>query len=458
MEEGCSGPLWAWLIFLIFAVINGILSAFSTALRKVQDSGIEKSAREGDKKSVRLMRLIGEPLLFIHAAQAICICLSLLGGWIGFSYFEGLFASFLRSRLSLPGILPDILSAAAMAWVILVVLLSVGYLTPKKIALQHPEKTLYRYEPFVRFLITMIRPVTVPVHALSSLLVRIFGMDPDKDPEEVTEEGIISMVDEAHEHGVIKENEAEMIQNIISFEDTDAKDVMTHRKNIVAIEGTTTLSDAAAFMLKENSSRYPVYEDDIDNIIGIIHLKDAVRMLLSKDRNATIAIEDIPDLVREATVISETRSIDSIFQLMRNKKVHMVIVVDEYGQTSGLITMEDILEEIVGSILDEYDDDEQYIQHAFDNSIVMDGLTPLDRVGEVLQYDFSDSPAETLNGYLTGLLDHVPTAKDKLVQGKKFQFRILRVENHVIKKVRAVRLPERKEGEESCQDIQNSRT
>jgi putative hemolysin len=457
MEDGCTGPLWACLVFLIFIAVNGILSAFTTALRNVQDTEIERKAKEGDGKSVRLMKMIDEPLYAVHSAQAACICLSMAAGFAGYRYFEGKAAAGLREIWPGTGVLPDVIAVLGVLWIVLVIVLSVGYLTPKKIALQHSERTLYRWLPFVLFTMTVMKPVIAPVRAISNLFVRIFRMDPNRDPEEVTEEEIISMVDEAHEHGVIKENEAEMIQNIISFEDTEARDIMTHRKNIAAIEGTATLKEATEIILQGSNSRYPVYEGDIDNIIGIIHLKDAVKMRMKDASNDGIAVEDIPNLVREATIIPETRSIDSIFQLMRSKKMHIVIVVDEYGQTSGLITMEDILEEIVGSILDEYDDDEQYIQHSFDNSIVMDGLTPLDRVGEVLDYDFSGSASETLNGYLTELLDHVPTPKDKFVRGKKFQFRILRVENHVIKKVRAERLPEEK-GEEACQDIQNSRT
>jgi len=456
MEDGSNGPLWACLVYLVLIAVSGILAAFSIALRNADDDAVEKKAKEGDRRSVHLKKYLDGPLI-LDTAMAWGVCLVLLSGFIGYSYFEAAAVGWLRRVFPGTGILPDFLSVILVLLASLIVILTFGYLVPRKIALQHPEKTLYRYLPFVCFLTAAVRPVTVPVRGTANFLVRIFRMDPEKGSEEVTEREIISIVDEAHEQGVIKENEAEMIQNIISFEDTEAKDVMTHRKNIVALEGTATLKEATDFILENSNSRYPVYSGDIDNIIGIIHLKDAVKMRLAGPENDTIAIEDIPNLVREATIIPETRSIDSIFQLMRSKKMHIVIVVDEYGQTSGLITMEDILEEIVGSILDEYDDDEQYIQHSFDNSIVMDGLTPLDRVGEVLDYDFSGNESETLNGYLTALLDHVPTPRDKFVRGKKFQFRILRVENHVIKKVRVERLPGEK-GEEPCQDIQNSQT
>ena len=176
-------------------------------------------------------------------------------------------------------------------------------------------------------------------------------------------------------------------------------------------------------MIKDSHSRYPVYQGDIDNIIGIIHVKDAMKQM-TYGQMGPIAICDIPRLIREVEFIPETRNIDSIFQYMRNKKDHMVIVIDEYGQTAGLIALEDILEEIVGNILDEYDDDESFIVHLVDDSILMDGLTPLKQVSEVLQTDFENEDYETLNGYLTFLLDHIPNESDEEVCDKGFSFQI----------------------------------
>lgn len=292
-------------------------------------------------------------------------------------------------------------------------------------------------------------------HSAGSFFNRIFQRKRLKSGSEASENEIVSMVDEANEHGLIKENEAEMIENIISFGDTTARDVMTHRNNIEAIDGESSLEEAVKILLCSMKTRYPVFSGDVDNIEGLLHFKDALRVYTLQPENRTIAITDIPDLIREAPIFPETRSIESIFQYMRTEKMHMVIVVDEYGQTSGIVAMEDILEEIVGNILDEYDTEDHFIQHEFDDSIVMDGLTPLERAGEVLHYNFGDEGCTTLNGYLTQLLGHVPSPKDKIVTGKAFLFRIIKVENHIIKKVRVERLP-RKKGEESCQDIQNS--
>ncbi len=272
-------------------------------------------------------------------------------------------------------------------------------------------------------------------------MLNLFIGKKKKNSETVTENEIISMVDEAHESGVIKKNEAEMIQNVISFGDTDAGEIMTHRNDICAFDGRTTLEDCVQEMIRGTNSRFPVYEETIDSITGIITIKDAMKEYVMYPEHRGLPISGIPNLLREVRMFPETKSIERIFQYMRQQKAQIIVVVDEYGQTSGVVTMEDILEEIVGSILDEYDSEENFIQQGFDDSIVMDGMTPLDRAAEVLHVDLEDENYETLNGYLTALLGHIPTEKDQIVTGKYFLFHILKVENHTIRKVRAERLP-----------------
>lgn len=275
-------------------------------------------------------------------------------------------------------------------------------------------------------------------------MVNLFGKKKKREAK-VTENQIIDMVDEAHQSGTLEKHEAEMIQNVISFADTDAREIMTHRNDIHAIENTTTLGDAVREMLSGANSRFPVYEGTIDSILGIVTLKDAVQRYVFEPGDRDLMIGEIKGLIREVTIFPETRSIESILQYMRSQKIQLVIVVDEYGQTTGLVAMEDILEEIVGNILDEYDSEEHFIQQRFDDSIVLDGLTPLDRAAEVLHVSLEDEDFETLNGYLTALLGHIPGPMDKHVTGKHFLFHILKVEHHTIRKVRAERLPSDKQ-------------
>lgn len=218
-----------------------------------------------------------------------------------------------------------------------------------------------------------------------------------------------------------------------------AKDIMTHRKNINALDDTTLLKDAIVYMSEHSNSRYPVYHEDIDNIVGFIHIKDAMEHQNRAEYEAK-SLMQIPKLVRSVAYIPETRGIDSLFQAMQTKKIHIAIVVDEYGQTAGLVTMEDILEEIVGNIFDEYDESEEFIQPQFDESILMDGLTPLDDVEEVLGIDLGDHAFETLNGYLTSLLGHIPTAEDKEINANGYCFQILSVEDNIIQKIRVEKI------------------
>ncbi|MCI5701142.1 MAG: hemolysin family protein [Lachnospiraceae bacterium] len=461
MDDGCS-PLWGCVIFVLFVILNAIFHAFGSALSNVHESEIEKQAEEGEKNAKELLELLDYPGRFQDSAHAVSALLGIITGYIGIDVIVKRVLILLQEWFERIGI--SVYQYALQAVLVIVVLictvvilLTFGYLVPKRLGNHHPEKTVFRYYGIVKFIMIVFSPVLWLIRRLSNLIVRIFGIDPHKDEDEVTEEEIISMVDEAHEQGVIQENEAEMIQNIFEFGDTVARDIMTHRKNIVALDGDLFLEDAMKIMLEESNSRYPVYHEDIDNIIGIIHLKDAMKQMTFKQMGH-IAICDIPDLIRQVEFVPETRNINSVFQYMQNKKAHMVIVVDEYGQTAGLVAMEDILEEIVGNIQDEYDDEEDFIVHQFDDSILMDGLTPLEQVSEVLQVDFENDDCETLNGYLTYLLDHIPSMEDREVCAKGFSFQILKVENHIIQKVRVERITDDEEGEKLCQDIQNLQT
>ncbi|MDC7278321.1 hemolysin family protein [Butyrivibrio fibrisolvens] len=223
--------------------------------------------------------------------------------------------------------------------------------------------------------------------------------------ENVTEEDVISLVNEGHEDGNILASEAAMIQNIFEFSDTDVKDIMTHRKNIVAIDGELTLREAISFINDNNMSRYPVYLEDLDNIIGILHIKD-ILMYFDKDVD-NVKIKDLQDLMSVAEFVPETHGINTLFAKMQSKKRHMVIVMDEYGQVSGILSLEDILEEIVGNIEDEHDEEEASIEIRTADSFMMDGSTTLEEVEEILGMNLSED-YETLNGYLISLLGKIP--------------------------------------------------
>lgn len=260
-------------------------------------------------------------------------------------------------------------------------------------------------------------------------------MPGNKPIENAAEQEILSMVNEGHEQGYIEASEAEMISNIFEFGDKQAQDIMTDRSNVVAIEASTLFSDAIDFMLEESNSRFPVYQENLDHIIGILYLKDAFR--ISRDTSLlSKAIADIPGLLREARFIPETRNVDDLFKTMRSMKQQTVIVIDEYGQTSGLVTMEDILEEIVGNIMDEYDEDEGHIEEKGNNKYIIDGMTPLEEVEERFHISFGEVPVETLNGFLISKMERIPNEKDRFdITVEGYNFKVIAVENKMIKRV-----------------------
>lgn len=253
---------------------------------------------------------------------------------------------------------------------------------------------------------------------------------------DVTEEEIISMVNEGHEQGVLLESEAEMIHNIFEFGDKEAKDIMTHRKSIEALDGNKSYYDTVAYIVETGRSRFPVYLDDIDNIIGVLHIKDAL-FFAQKNEVFRTPIKDIPSLIRDVDFITETININVLFKKMQMDKNHMCIVVDEYGQTSGIVAMEDILEEIVGNIEDEHDEEEQTFSVESDGSYTFDGLTELREVLEVLDLPVEEDAFETLNGLLISILDKIPSDDlHETVTKYGYNFEILHVEDRIVREVR----------------------
>ena len=269
-----------------------------------------------------------------------------------------------------------------------------------------------------------------------NIFKKIIGfLNQSSHEDDVTEEEIISMVNEGHEQGVLRASEAEMINNIFEFGDKEAKDIMTHRKSLIALDGNLSYIDAVSEIVDNNKSRYPVYLDDIDNIIGVLHIKDAMAFA-QKNEVFRTSIKDIPGLIRDVDFVPETLNIHTLFKRMQSQKSHLVIVVDEYGQTSGIVAMEDILEEIVGNIEDEHDEEEQLIRKNPDGSFTMSGYADLSDVAETLNISVTDDDFDTLSGFLVFLLEKIPndgeTAK---LSAYGYDFFIKRVEDKMIREV-----------------------
>lgn len=256
--------------------------------------------------------------------------------------------------------------------------------------------------------------------------------------EEQVEEDILSMVEEGHEQGVIEENEAEMISNIFEFSDKFARDVMTSRQKIIAIENNVDIDTALRFALENSYSRYPVYETDIDNIIGVVHLKDLIQAYMNNPK------ELITTVVEEPIFIHPTFNISKLLQKMQNEKIHMSIVLDEYGQTEGLVAMEDIIEEIVGNIFDEHDVEEDVgIKFVSRDVYIVKGEASLDEISDTIEIEFPDEDFETLNGFLLYKLGHLPDDDEKIeIVYQGYKFIPVKICDKMINLVRMIKLKE----------------
>ena len=434
MEEGI--PLCGILLFGAIMIVDCILYGFGAAAQSLNESLIEKQAEEGNKKARKLMKILEHPVVYVNTLQLLTVLANMIVGVYEYQLLKDYIYKALMSYslMEQQQMISLILSGALPAMIFLYILLTFGILVPKKIARQHGEAWAFALVNIVSFLVALLKPITYIINMTANICIRLLHMDPDKK-EDVTEEEIISMVNEGMEQGVIEDSEAEMITNIFEFGDKAAKDVMNHRSSMIAVDGEMTLQNAIRFMLDENKSRYPVYENDIDNVIGILHLRDAISKCADRGLS-DVPVKAIDGLVRKAVFIPETRGVRELFARMKQQKIQMVIVVDEYGQTAGFITLEDILEEIVGNLLDEYDEEELLIEQKAKDTYLMSGLTPLEEVGEVLELDFDDVEIETLNGLLISKLNRIPTEDERLnVEYEGYQFRILQVDNKIIQKV-----------------------
>ena len=247
---------------------------------------------------------------------------------------------------------------------------------------------------------------------------------------------------------------AALIRNIFRYMDKDAKDIMTHRKNIVAIDGDWSLEEALKFMLDERFSRFPVYQEDIDEILGIIHLRDATSGYLDESKRGC-PVKELKEYLRPVTYIPETKSIDTLFKEMQSTKNHMVIVLDEYGATVGLITLEDLLEEIVGEIRDEYDNDEaDLIKEISDHEYIIEGSMSLDDVNDHLHTELNSEDYDSLGGLIIEHLDRLPQMGDEVVTEDGIRLVVEKLDKNRVETVH-VYLPERSDTEEEA-DEENS--
>lgn len=423
MEDGGS-PYIGLIVLLPFLLAQAALHGFWAALGNQNESSLEKLSEEGNEKAGLLLRFLSQPDRSVHMVWFFITGLHLGAGYLITADFCG------------------ILRVAAF-FLYGILLLIFGIYSPSRIAAKKAERWgLFLCRP-MRLLSMLSFPFVFCMELAANLFIRLFGVDPKENLDDLTEEEIMSMVNEGHEQGVILASEAEMIHNIFAFDDKEAKDIMTHRKNIVALDGNMTFEEALFLMTESGNSRFPVYIEDIDNLIGVLHIKEALKNSTHPECLSR-PIKEILDLVRKVDFIPETRNINTLFKEMQAEKSHMAVVVDEYGQTAGIVAMEDILEEIVGNILDEHDEDKEMMKKQPDGSFLIHGMAGFEDVKKALGLSDleEEDEYETLNGFLISKIDKIPNEDDRMeIEACGYRFKVLAVENKIIQKVLARAMP-----------------
>ena len=451
MDEGL--PSVSFLLLAAALLADIFVFGFGAAITRVKEEDVEKRSQENkDKVASGLLDILKDPEKHLGAINVFAMAVNMvLGGLVT----RGIGRCVIRSLAIDDSFLMKGIIYILTGVVILLLTMSFGVIIPERLAVRKPDRwAVVCYYPvvFIRFLVA---PLVVIIRGISGAVLYLFGVRGDENLSDVTTEGIISMVSEGQEQGVLQETEADMISNIFEFSDKEAQDIMTNRNAMVAIDANMTLKQAVEFMMDTNNSRFPVYLDDIDHIIGIMHIRDAMKKL-SEETDDNLPIRKIKGLLRQPKFVPETRNIDSLFHNMQSSKTQMVVVIDEYGQTAGLVSMEDILEEIVGNIMDEYDEDENYIKPTKNrDEFIVEGTTPIEVLEKKFEMSFGELEFETLNGFLISKLDRIPEEDDEFsVEADGYSFSILSVGNHMVQSVLMRKLhKEEAEAEEKVSEL-----
>jgi len=440
----------ASIIFIVLVLLNILYYGFSVAKEYVNVKEAERRAEEEkDKKALRLLHILKDPKECDAVCNLVFIIVHVLMGYLCIAKWIPLANAYIQEMAekfswNIAGDVVSIISGVGVFIVFLYLMLTFGILVPKKLAKTYPEGWSYFCVSFIPFVNVLLRPFIWLVSKSAYVVLLLFGINSNAAEMDVTEEEIIDMVNEGQEQGIIEASEAEMISNIFEYREKEAQDIMTPRNNIVALDGDMLLKDVIEEVLEGKQSRYPVYEETIDHIIGILHLKDALRYHADHEKLHS-PLRTISDLLREPEFIPQTKNIDELFKDMQSKKLQMVIVIDEYGQTTGLVAMEDILEEIVGNIMDEYDEETEYIEEKGNDEYVIEGKTPLEELEERFDISFGEVEFETLNGFMIWKMDKIPDENEQFeVAVEGYNFKIQTVENKMIQSVLVTRLPEEK--------------
>lgn len=428
--------IFSIVLLFVLILVNAFFAMSEMAIVSLNDNMIDKLAEEGHKKAKKIKKLTENPSNFLSTIQIGVT----LAGFLTSASASTTFADMLTSAIL--GISDDFAKFESIINGVSVVLITViisyfslvlGELAPKRMAMQKPEAIAYKIVDIVLIVKKVCKPFVKVLSFSTNIVVRLFGFDPNADEESVTEEEIRMMVDVGQEKGVIEDHQKEMINNIFEFDDIDVTEIMTHRTDMIAVEDTDTLEDVVNLSIEHGYSRIPVYHEDQDNIVGIIYIKDLLQYVskaLPKTKSPT-------DVMRPAHYVPFSKNCGELFTELTEKRVQMAVVVDEYGGTAGIVTVEDLVEAIMGNIRDEYDDEEEEIVEERENLFTIDGTAYIEEVNELVGDIIPEGDYDTLGGFIISQLGFLPKDGDmNEVVYENVKFTILNVEERRIGKVR----------------------
>lgn len=430
MEDSDPDTVSSLLLILVLVLVNAFFAAAEMAIVSVNKSKINILAEDGNKRALALKKLTEEPSKFLATIQ---VGITLSGFFASASAATGISVKLdkLLDQYGIPysGQIAVILITIVLSYITLVF----GELYPKRIALQKSEAIAMLAITPIMFISKFASPFVKLLSGSTNTLVRLSGINTDNLEEQFSKEEIKSLIEVGQEHGVINETEKEMINGIFEFDDTLAKEVMTPRTDVFMINIDSPIDKIKKDIIEENFSRIPVYEEDSDNIIGILYIKDFYVEVLDKGLENI----DIRKMLRPAYFVPETKNIDDLFKELQSTKNHMAVLIDEYGGFSGIVTIEDLIEEVMGNIFDEYDESEPDIKKLDNNSYIVNGMLPIDELNEYLDLDLQSENTDTIGGFIINIMGSIPKANDsRTIKYENLTFKIEKVNEKRIEKLK----------------------
>ncbi|NFH70307.1 HlyC/CorC family transporter [Clostridium botulinum] len=418
------------ILIVILTLLNAFFASAEMAIVSLNKNKIKILAEEGDKKAAILLKLMEEPTKFLSTIQ---VGITLAGFFNSASAATGISEDLARylSGLNVP--YSNKIALIIVTIVISYITLVFGELFPKRIALKKSEAiAMFSVRP-VLYVSKITAPFIKLLSASTNILVSLAGLDKEGLDEKVSKEEIKSLVEVGQEHGVINETEKEMINSIFEFDDKLADEVMTPRTEVYLINIDKPLEEYLDELLEEKYSRVPVYEEDIDNIIGILYMKD----FILEARKHEFENVNIREILHPPYFVPETKNIDDLFNELKSSKKHMAILIDEYGGFSGIVTIEDLVEEVMGNIDDEYDEEECFVQKIDSNTFIVNGLMPIDDLNDYLHIQLVSDECDTISGFLINIMGKIPNnIEEKVIEYENIIFKIESVKEKRIEKIK----------------------